>query len=71
MVTSAHVGHLFSNAVSQEQGKTIVDYNISSSSEVLSPQGYNTHQTKVNKHRPSSFLACSKVKMRESDYNPA
>jgi hypothetical protein len=50
------VCHLFSNAVSQEQGNTIVNYNRPSSSEVLSPHGYNTHQTKVEKDIPSSFI---------------
>jgi hypothetical protein len=39
----ANVGHLFSNVVNQEQGNTIVNYNRPSSSEVLSPHGYNTH----------------------------
>jgi hypothetical protein len=52
----ANVGHLFSNAVSQEQGNTIVHYNRPSSSKVLSPHGYNTHQTKVEKDIPSSFI---------------
>jgi hypothetical protein len=45
----ANVGHLFSNVVNQEQGNTIVDYYKPSSSEVLSPHGYNTHQTEVRK----------------------
>jgi hypothetical protein len=48
-----NVGHLFSNAVSQEQGNTIVNYNGPLSSKVLSPHGYNTHQTKVKKDIPS------------------
>jgi hypothetical protein len=52
----AIVGHLFSKVVSQEQGNTIVSYNRPSSSEVLSPHGYNTHQTKVEKDIPSSFF---------------
>jgi hypothetical protein len=52
----ANVGHLFSNVVSEEQGNTIVNYNRPSSSEVLSPHGYNTHQTKVGKDIPSSFI---------------
>jgi hypothetical protein len=51
----ANVGHLFSNAVNQEQGNTIVDCYGSSSSEALSPHRYNAHQTKVNKDIPSSF----------------
>jgi hypothetical protein len=51
----ANVGHLFSNAVNQEQGNTIVNYYGPSSSEVLSPHGYNDHQTKVKKGIPSSF----------------
>jgi hypothetical protein len=42
--------------VSQEQGNTIVNYNRPSSSEVFSPHGYNTHQTKVEKDIPSSFI---------------
>jgi hypothetical protein len=48
----ANVGHLFSNTVSQEQGNTIVNCNGSSSSEVLTPHGYNTHQTKAEKDIP-------------------
>jgi hypothetical protein len=52
----ANVGHLFSNVVSQVQGNIIVNYNRPSSSEVLSPHGYNTHQTKVEKDIPSSFI---------------
>jgi hypothetical protein len=50
------VGHLFSNVVRQEQGNTIVNYNRPSSFEVLSSHGYNTHQTKVEKDIPSSFI---------------
>jgi hypothetical protein len=49
----ANVGHLFSNVVNQEQDNTIVNYNRTSSSELLSPHGYNTHQTKVEKDIPS------------------
>jgi hypothetical protein len=37
------VGHLFSNVVDQEQGNTIVNYYEPSSSEALSPHGYNAH----------------------------
>jgi hypothetical protein len=51
----ANVGHLFSNAMNQEQGNTIVNYCGPSSSEALSPRGYNVHQTKVKKDIPSSF----------------
>jgi hypothetical protein len=51
----ANVSHLFSNAVDQEQGNTIVNYYEPSSSEALSPHVYNTHQTKVKKGVPSSF----------------
>jgi hypothetical protein len=51
----ANVGHLFSNVVGQEQGNTIVIYYRPSSSEALSPHGYNAHQTKVKKDIPSSF----------------
>jgi hypothetical protein len=50
-----HVGHLFSNTVDQEQGNTIVNYYGPSSSEALSPNGNNAHQTKVKKDTPSSF----------------
>jgi hypothetical protein len=48
-----YVGHLFSNAVNQEQGNTIVKGQGPSSSEVLSPLGYNNLQTKVMKDTPS------------------
>jgi hypothetical protein len=48
-------GHLFSNAIDQEQGNTIVNYKGPSSSEALFPHGYNDHQTKVMKDIPSSF----------------
>jgi hypothetical protein len=48
------VANLFSNVVDQEQGNTIVNYYGPSSSEALSPHGYNAHQTKV-KDTPSSF----------------
>jgi hypothetical protein len=51
----ANVGHLFSNAVNQEEGNTIVNYEGSSSSEALSSHGYNDHQMKVMKDMPSSF----------------
>jgi hypothetical protein len=51
----ANVGHLFSNVVDQEQGNTIVNYYVHSSSEALSPHGNNAHQTKVKKDSPSSF----------------
>jgi hypothetical protein len=49
----ANVGHLFSNAVNQEQGNTIVKGQGPLSSEVLSPLGYNNLQTKVMKDMPS------------------
>jgi hypothetical protein len=52
----ANVGHLFSNVVGQEQGNTIVNYYGPSSSEALSPHGYNAHQTKVKKDIPSSLI---------------
>jgi hypothetical protein len=52
----ANVGHLFSNAISQEQGNTIVRYQGPSSSEALSPNGHNDYQTKVMKDMPSSFF---------------
>jgi hypothetical protein len=51
----ANVGHLFSNVVNQEQGNTIVNYQGPSSSEALSPHGYNDRETKVIKNRPSAF----------------
>jgi hypothetical protein len=50
------VGHLFSNVVNQEQGNTIVKGQGPSSSEVLSPLGYNNLQTKVMKDTPSWFM---------------
>jgi hypothetical protein len=53
---SDSVGLLFSNAVDQEQGNTIVNYYGPSSSEALSPHGYNARQTKVKKDVPSSFI---------------
>jgi hypothetical protein len=37
----ANVGHLFSNTVDQEQGNTIFNYYRPSSSEALSPHGYD------------------------------
>ena len=51
----ANVGHLFSYAVDQEQGNTIVNYYGPSSSEVQSSHENNAHQTKVKKDLPSSF----------------
>jgi hypothetical protein len=51
----ANVVHLFSNAIDQEQGNTIVNYYEPSSSKALSPHGYNVHQTKVKMDIPSSF----------------
>jgi hypothetical protein len=58
-VSSPEVGtnvvHLFSNVMVQEQGNTIINCYGPSSSEALSPHGYNTHQTKVKKDIPSSF----------------
>ena len=50
----ANVGHLFLNAVDQEQGNTIVKDEGSSSSEALLPLGINGHRTKVMKDVPSS-----------------
>jgi hypothetical protein len=49
------VGHLFSNAVNQERGNTVVNFYRPSSFEALSPHGYNAHQTKDKKDKPSSF----------------
>jgi hypothetical protein len=51
----ANVGQLFSNAIDQEQGNTIVNFYGPSSSEALFSHGYNAHQTKVKKDIPSSF----------------
>jgi hypothetical protein len=51
----ANVGNLFSNAVDQEQGNTIVNFYRPSSLKALFPHGYNAHQTKVKKDIPSSF----------------
>jgi hypothetical protein len=50
----ANVVHLLSNAMNQEQGNTIVNYNRPLSSEALSSHGYNAHQTKVKKDIPLS-----------------
>jgi hypothetical protein len=47
------VGHLFTNAVNQEQANTIVKGQGPSSSEVLSPLGYNDLLMKVMKDVPS------------------
>jgi hypothetical protein len=52
----ANVGHLFSNAVNQEQGNTIVKGQGPSSFKALFPFGYNDLQTKVKKDTPSSFI---------------
>jgi hypothetical protein len=51
---SANVGHLFPNAVNQEQGNTIVKDEGPSSSEALLPLGINEHRMKVMKGVPSS-----------------
>jgi hypothetical protein len=50
----ANVGHLFSNAVNQEQGNTIVKDKGPSSSKEMFPFGFNDHRTKVMKDMPSS-----------------
>jgi hypothetical protein len=52
----ANVGHLFSNAMNQEQGNAIVKGQRPSSSEALFPLGYNDLQMKVMKDMPSSFI---------------
>jgi hypothetical protein len=52
----ANVVHLFSNAVNQEQGNTIVKDQGPSSSKTLSPFGYNDLWTKVMKDIPSSSM---------------
>jgi hypothetical protein len=49
------IGNLFSNAIYQEQGNTIVNHYRPSSSESLFPHGHNAHQKKVKKDIPSSF----------------
>jgi hypothetical protein len=64
----ANVGHMFSNAVGQEQGNTIVNCYGPSSSEALSPNGYNVHQTNVKKDIPSSFIMRTKMQ-RDEDSN--
>jgi hypothetical protein len=51
----ANVGPLFSNAIDQEQGNTIVNGQRPSSFEALFPLGYNDVQTKVMKGIPSLF----------------
>jgi hypothetical protein len=51
----ANVGHLFSNAINQEQCNTIVNGQRPSSFEALLPLGNNDLQTKVMKDTPSSF----------------
>jgi hypothetical protein len=48
------VGHLFLNAMNQEQGNIIVNDNRPSSSETLLPQGCNARHTKVRNDIPSS-----------------
>jgi hypothetical protein len=55
LVLGLTVGDLFSNAIDQEQGNTIINYYGPSSSEALSLNGYNDHQMKVKKDIPSSF----------------
>jgi hypothetical protein len=50
-----NVGHLFLNAMNQEQGNTSVNGQRPSSFETLSPFGYNDLRTKVMKDIPSSF----------------
>jgi hypothetical protein len=51
-----NVGHLFLNVVNQEQGNTIIKGQGPSSSEALSPLGYNDLQAKVMKDMPSPFI---------------
>jgi hypothetical protein len=51
----ANVGHLFSNAINQEQGNIIVNGKRPSSFKALFPLRYNDLQTKVMKDTPSSF----------------
>jgi hypothetical protein len=55
-LTKARVVCLFSNVVSQEQGNTIIKGHGPSSSEALSPLGYNDLQMKVMKDISSSFI---------------
>jgi hypothetical protein len=49
------VGYLFSSAMNQEQDNTMVNHQVPSSFEALSPQGYNARQTKVENDKPSSY----------------
>jgi hypothetical protein len=65
----ANVGHLFSNVVDQEQGNTIFKDQGPSSSEALSPLGYNDLQIKVMKDMPSSFIIIRVH--RDSECNPS
>jgi hypothetical protein len=61
------LSHLFSKVVYQEQGNTIVSHYRPSSSEALSPHGYNAYQTKVKKDIPSSFNM--QMGMRKDKYD--
>jgi hypothetical protein len=56
LTVGTNVDHLFSNAVNQEQGNTIVKGQGPSSSEVLSSLGYNNLQMKVMKDMSSRFI---------------
>jgi hypothetical protein len=47
----ANVGHLFSNAIGQEQCNTIVNYYKPLSSEALSPHGYMLEICPRDNHR--------------------
>jgi hypothetical protein len=65
----ANVGHLFSDVVDQEQDNTIIKDQGPSSSEALSPLGYNDLQTKVMKDMPSSFIIIGVH--RDGECNPS
>jgi hypothetical protein len=52
---STSVGHLFSNAMNQEQDNININGERPSSSEALYPLGYNDLRTKAMKGIPSSY----------------
>jgi hypothetical protein len=58
----------YSQMLWEEQGNTIFNCNRPSSSKLLSPHGYNTHQTKVEKDIPSSFIIWIRMQ-RDVDNN--
>jgi hypothetical protein len=52
----ANVAHLFSNAMNQEQGNTIVKDKGPSSFEALFPLGFNDHRMKVVTREGHAFI---------------